>query len=70
MTTNKEGMNKDIIECNTWQDIFKKHKPEITDKEIDHILWNETCYPFGSAEMILKQIEEFFNKQKIHDGLD
>jgi len=44
-------------------DVMRKYKPEITEKEANYILWNETCYPF-SDEMTISQIHQFFTDQQ------
>ncbi len=48
----------------TWQDLFKKYNSNITDKEIDYILWNKTCYPFDDPTTI-KQIEKYFTTDQL-----
>lgn len=53
-----------VIEGQTWRDVFQKYKPDITDDEINYILWNETCFPFDN-EITLKQIESFLNGSPI-----
>lgn len=46
----------------TWMDIFKRYKPEITEKEAEYILWNETCYPLDAQTTII-QIENYFKNK-------
>ena len=45
----------------SWHAIMKHYKPDITEKEADYILWNETCYPFDN-EITLSQINEYFTQ--------
>lgn len=57
------NMAENKYEGETWMYIFREYKPEITEKEVDYILWNETCFPFND-EATVKQIENYFNKLK------
>lgn len=41
----------------TWLEIAQEIKPDITEIEVDYILWNQTCYPFDN-QMALKQFIE------------
>jgi len=48
----------------TWGDVFKQHDPDITEQEMDYVLWEFTSFPFGTTEMIKKDIEDYFNSKK------
>lgn len=48
----------------TWIDYFKQFKSDITEEEVDFILWEETCYPFDD-ETTMKQIENYFSNIKL-----
>lgn len=48
----------------TWEDAFRHYWPKITLAKINYLLWNETCYPFGGKEMVLKNIHELYTKSK------
>lgn len=32
---------------------------EVTDEEIDYLLWNETCFPFGTLDQVVDQLETY-----------
>jgi hypothetical protein len=34
---------------------------DLTDREIDHILWEYTAYPFADADYIERQLHELFS---------
>lgn len=42
-------------EGKTWLQIAQEIKPDITEDEVENILWNETCYPFDT-ETALKEL--------------
>lgn len=42
-------------------DCVKYFKPEITDEEADFIIWEETCFPFSTDEMIKQLNDKFLN---------
>ena len=42
-----------------WGDLVLKYFPNATEEEMDFILWEKTCYPFGTADQVEKQILEF-----------
>jgi hypothetical protein len=44
-----------------WIELVKKHWPNISDEGADHLLWNVTCFPMGSAELVEQQLIEAFN---------
>ncbi len=49
----------------TWNNVFdiisiKSMSPE----EKEFILWNETCFPFGTAKRIVKQINQYLRAKK------
>jgi len=55
----------------TWIDYFRKFKEDITEEEVDNILWEETCYPFND-ETTMKQVETYFTQvitatKKLHN---
>lgn len=54
-----ETSQKQEMTNKTWGELFRKYKPEITDKEIEFILWNETCYPFDDPTAV-KQVIAYF----------
>ncbi len=47
----------------TWQELFVEYKQDITDDDINYILWNETCYPFDD-KITVEQIDQHFKKNK------
>jgi len=42
----------------TWRDLVRQYWPSVTDEEADSILWNCTCFPFGSLERVREQLAE------------
>lgn len=49
----------------TWLEVVQYYKPEATEKEAEHILWEHTCYPF-SDETTLRQITHLLNSEQEH----
>lgn len=47
----------------TWGDYIRQYNPDATDKEVDYVLWEETCYPMDSEET-LKQIAEYYQRKQ------
>jgi hypothetical protein len=45
-----------------WGDLVRQYKPNATAEEIDFILWEHTCYPFGNEEMVRKNLKELYKK--------
>ena len=43
-------------------DCVKFFKPEYDDDTCDFILFEHTCFPLYSKELMIKQLNEFFNK--------
>ncbi len=43
----------------TMQDCIKHYFPDITDEEIEFILWEKTCFPF-SDETSINQLYTFY----------
>lgn len=44
-------------------EICKYYFPEITDEQIDYIMWEETCFPFSSdVEILFAQIYDYFDQ--------
>jgi hypothetical protein len=46
----------------TLDSIMRMYDKNITEREVDYILWNETCYPFD-MQTTLNQIHNYFQKQ-------
>jgi len=46
----------------SWIDLFRTYKSDITEKEVDYILWNETCYPFDN-ETTIEQVKNYFDNE-------
>lgn len=42
----------------TWFDLVRKHWPGINDDEADLVLWNATCFPFGTVDQVTSNIIE------------
>lgn len=40
----------------TWFDRVHKYYPNASDKECESVLWNATCFPFGTIEMVDRQL--------------
>ena len=45
-----------------WIELVKKHWPNISNEGANDILWNATCFPMGSAELVEEQIKEGLSK--------
>lgn len=37
-----------------WTQLLQTIDPAITDESANHILWERTCYPFGSVKQVYK----------------
>lgn len=50
----KEPLTIDMVHANkmTPLDCVKYFRPEWSDQDCDHYLWNLTCYPFNVIRMI------------------
>ncbi len=48
----------------TWRDMAREYVPKATDEEIDFILWEYTCYPFGSEEDVRNQLKNLYPSLK------
>ena len=40
----------------TWLDYAKYYMPDISDEELDYLLWNETAYPFSELRTTLYKL--------------
>lgn len=52
-------MNKEKEDI-TFLDLVREYKPDATIEEADFILWERTCFPFGTLDMIKKDLEGIF----------
>jgi len=41
----------------TWRDLVKRFFPDVTEEECNFILWELTCYPFGSVLQVARQLK-------------
>ena len=41
----------------TWIDLVREYFPDAADSECDRLLWNDTCFPFGTIEQVQAQLE-------------
>ncbi|MHB1023313.1 MAG: hypothetical protein ACYC0Z_12980 [Acidobacteriaceae bacterium] len=41
----------------TWHDLVRRYFPTASDSQCDKLLWNCTCFPFGTAETVERQIK-------------
>ncbi len=48
----------------TWGDVVREYVPDATDKEVDFILWEYTCYPQCPEETIRKQLKHRYPSRK------
>ena len=48
----------------TWRDLVRKHIPNATDEECNHILWNLTCFPLCGAEEVQRQLAELAEERR------
>lgn len=46
----------------TWFELVRKHWPGITDEDVELVLWNATCFPFGSVEQVTAQLIEKYQQ--------
>ncbi len=53
----------------TWGDVMRTFKPELTDDEVEFILWGKTCYPFD-IQTTINQIEKLLSPTKINNMED
>ena len=44
--------------CQKCIDAAKRHYPDFSDEEVGALLMNATCFPFGSPELVERQIIE------------
>ena len=40
----------------TWHDVAKFYEPDITEKDLDNIMWGQTAYPHASVSYIFPQL--------------
>lgn len=52
----------------TYEDLVRRYFPDATDDEVGFILWEKTCFPFGTAEHIEEQILEFKASRENHSS--
>lgn len=43
-------------------DLVKYYMPEMDDDEVDWILWNKSCFPYGPISKINDMIYEYYLK--------
>jgi len=43
----------------TYKDLVRKYIPDASDEEIGFILWEHTCFPMGSSEMVEKLVRDY-----------
>jgi hypothetical protein len=60
MVYHSGGTLEHILEM-SMLDCVQYYFPKVTKKEADYILWEDTCYPFSTDE-ILNQLWELYNK--------
>ena len=48
----------------TWRDLVRKHIPNATDEECNHILWNLTCFPLCGVEEVQRQLAELAEERR------
>lgn len=53
MTMVQQEERRNMIE------LVREHLPGVSDEEAGYILWNHTCFPFGTQEQVKAQLEEF-----------
>jgi len=54
--------------CEQCADAAKRLYPELDAKGRGSLLWNTTCFPFGSTEQVVEQIES--NRAQFGEDLD
>jgi hypothetical protein len=42
----------------TWIQLVRDNWPGISDEDADMVLWNATCFPFGTEAQVTKHIQE------------
>jgi len=40
----------------TWADLVRKYFPDADDQLVEFLLWEKTCFPFGSAEEVERRL--------------
>ena len=48
-------------------DVLKSEIPNITDEFADYILWEKTCYPIGSTQQIIDDLNKFIEEWQSKD---
>ena len=56
------------MENMTWKDLVRSYFPEASDDECDYILFNETAFPMGGLETVVKQLEELKERRLSNKG--
>jgi hypothetical protein len=46
-------------------DIVRYYFPEMGEDDVDMLLWDETCYPFGPVERIGDMIWEYYERVRV-----
>lgn len=55
-----EQLSKEDVDGKmSWVEVMRKYNPDITEKEANYILWNETCFPFDD-EIAFSQVHQYF----------
>ena len=44
--------------CEKCVDALDKYWPDLSKEERDELLWDGTCYPFGSGEQVAAQLKD------------
>ena len=42
----------------TPRDVVRLYRPDMTDEQVDYVLWEETCFPMGSLSQWWKQVDD------------
>jgi hypothetical protein len=48
--------------CEKCIEALNRYFPNLSEKEAGDLLWNETTFPFGTAERIVKQLQDLANR--------
>ena len=47
-----------------WLDVVRKYFPAATIGEADFLLWEKTCFPYGRAEEVERQLKELAERKR------
>lgn len=42
----------------TWNDLVREYLPDVPEDFAGYVLWNLTCFPFGTEAQVRKQLAE------------